>query len=1174
MTNKRPITDDINMISPISNLASNQSPEEEPQSKKAAASKSKTRPHICSVCTRAFARLEHLKRHQRSHTNEKPFQCAACGRCFARRDLVLRHQQKLHAYLPTNNRSNVQRKGKVQKFGSTEGDVVPDYLNDNINIVRNNTSAKLPIPDRPKDEESGKHVSSSSYDATTGPNTTESNTSSISPVSDLMSRNNSQQLMANNNMKSIPSFSFNNHLSSPQSHSSQMNTSIFPSTLNQQQKQHRQSQSSNFIVDSPIFENGLLTFKDDEAYSDELDSDIDFDHHVDNPHGVYEGDLIKDNKANNNNNNSANANNNANNSNNNNNTQSQNHFREHRHASFSAAASSSYTGFTAPGDTQRDLFMAELENEAPQQVRFSSPQLKHDASGGFGYLDMDLLDNFDLNELGIDFNNFDYNLINSGSSTVNFNVNENNAQSPLQQVLSNATNGAALQKMMTHPHSDAALQKVLSHPNSDLALKKVLSHPKPELALQRVLSHASNTDWFEELMNAPVETDFPVITDHIGFTDTPDGSIGSGSHIQNGNVISPNHDLNQLFRLRQIDLSKHVPYQPQNPSIPGRCSESVRDHIIDQYNLTQQQFPQLDDLNHYLALYELEFSKYFPLVHIPSLKIEENLDQIPLLLSMAAIGALYSFHAKNSSTLFNFSRFLIHNFMEKQMQSSKLYDIPLYISQALVLHMFLGMFHNEVEITKLISRQLNSLVSLVKNTKLDMPLETIQLPPSINSDISQFKNIQIIEQCYDYFVLAQSRIRTVHILHFLCSLYGCLTDSTVEFTVDDIQCGSPCVYEELWTAKSINEWMSILQEKNTIIDSKFSLIKLSNGPNYRDSWRELTNLSLDKEVGLRSMLSLMLTLNSYIHNEYMTLENQSNKTAGSKIAEWRLDQRPYIESLIKIWESCFIRNGGFLVPRGQNLHFINRSCELKLALPLLSFAKISKCVYISTVLSKVYNRDWDGMNKEIKNLTRDIEALRDSVNYSLDILNLWIEIISITNDAEKTSVRTPIFFLTCLFTATLLLSEYLFSTEHWANNYLNSPPNQYTHLTTADRVLWLRAETIFKKIEKNLLPSGTNNQSYSEYLRVQANGALDVDIIDDEIARLALEPGDLRPIAEIIKNGKLSLRCLSLGVRILADAPVWPFALVLSEALKGRATYVYSQTQSWTFATMPEPAAS
>ncbi|ORY76042.1 hypothetical protein BCR37DRAFT_351669, partial [Protomyces lactucae-debilis] len=67
-----------------------------------AAGPSKAKPYVCLTCTRPFARLEHLKRHERSHTKEKPFTCEqagdmqGCGRSFARRDLLLRHQQKIH----------------------------------------------------------------------------------------------------------------------------------------------------------------------------------------------------------------------------------------------------------------------------------------------------------------------------------------------------------------------------------------------------------------------------------------------------------------------------------------------------------------------------------------------------------------------------------------------------------------------------------------------------------------------------------------------------------------------------------------------------------------------------------------------------------------------------------------------------------------------------------------------------------------------------------------------------------------------------------------------------------------------------------------------------------------------------------------------------------------------
>ena len=70
----------------------------------------KPRPHICATCTRSFARLEHLKRHERSHTKEKPFACPECTRCFARRDLLLRHQQKLHlTALPPSRQRGTRR---------------------------------------------------------------------------------------------------------------------------------------------------------------------------------------------------------------------------------------------------------------------------------------------------------------------------------------------------------------------------------------------------------------------------------------------------------------------------------------------------------------------------------------------------------------------------------------------------------------------------------------------------------------------------------------------------------------------------------------------------------------------------------------------------------------------------------------------------------------------------------------------------------------------------------------------------------------------------------------------------------------------------------------------------------------------------------------------------------
>ncbi|KAM3084562.1 hypothetical protein ACMFMF_001916 [Clarireedia jacksonii] len=81
----------------------------------------KPRPHVCGTCQRCFARLEHLKRHERSHTKEKPFECPECARCFARRDLLLRHQQKLHMTTTPSSRPRNRRESTTSTTAAAGG---------------------------------------------------------------------------------------------------------------------------------------------------------------------------------------------------------------------------------------------------------------------------------------------------------------------------------------------------------------------------------------------------------------------------------------------------------------------------------------------------------------------------------------------------------------------------------------------------------------------------------------------------------------------------------------------------------------------------------------------------------------------------------------------------------------------------------------------------------------------------------------------------------------------------------------------------------------------------------------------------------------------------------------------------------------------------------------------
>jgi len=55
----------------------------------------KDKPHACSVgaCSARFKRQEHLRRHERTHTDERPFGCNVCGRKFSRTDNLRMHRK-------------------------------------------------------------------------------------------------------------------------------------------------------------------------------------------------------------------------------------------------------------------------------------------------------------------------------------------------------------------------------------------------------------------------------------------------------------------------------------------------------------------------------------------------------------------------------------------------------------------------------------------------------------------------------------------------------------------------------------------------------------------------------------------------------------------------------------------------------------------------------------------------------------------------------------------------------------------------------------------------------------------------------------------------------------------------------------------------------------------------
>ncbi|QLL32444.1 hypothetical protein HG536_0C06130 [Torulaspora globosa] len=1164
----------------------------------------KPRPHLCPICTRGFVRQEHLKRHQRSHTNERPFLCVFCGRCFARRDLVLRHQHKLHGSLVGSNPlSNISSSSSLADM--TESDSVANSDPDKhiIKVVGNKESI-LPTPSNPlartaaqlkKDAREaaamakmGSSASPIAY-ALAVPASSSSSSSLNSVGTDLsMSSDGKSQSVLLNLDRKIEA----NKPKRRKRHASFSASSAF-TYVNTNESSEQMIKALESIKDVPHqvgFSTPQLTAQ--QLMDKAIESGVTDAELLNMPSEFYLDDFMPPEYHN-------------------------DHDQKRKQDYFSLQPS---IGGGKNGDGRKlnasfeqppSLPMtpgAYLLHGTPSLTNFLTMGSTMGGAGGFA-----AISSSDSN-----LTSFKYQPFEQHSTFFEASPSEKSKNNTIGGQLqpSSSTNG------------------LVDRPNS----LEIQSHRTNH-------ENAGEDQWFKELIHGPLqEPNFKLDFDHlndIGFVDAFSNSSSSATPLLRENSavnsfspgfghspMSPNPTsalesgqleyksdesqgrsnlprpsfghkgsfslgptVSSMFTSRQRDLFKKSAessgsYTSPSPRVSSSSEsplndasrhrrgsklklfdEEFRNAIILEAKMRSELFPSLDELNNYVNLYQYEFHRYFPFIHLHTLV--PSMTNYPIVLSMTMIGALYAFHSSHAMLLSNICWQRVKELLH-ELRSNHL-TTPLWLIQSMILLTFFGIFSNDLDVTKGMSNKIMILIDLVKSTKLNMPLESLQTPPIESDHILEFQDNpevlkriraeyntpQQIRRNFDYFILAQARIRTCHTILLISNLFSSLVGLECMFHSIDLKCGVPCFHEVLFACEDATEWVNNLRKFRLVLDSKFSLIQLSNGEDYEHCLMYLSTGSPfyyeNSKISFRTLLSMLISVHEKIFLERSTMRYETNEQMNE--IKWRMTSRPIIDSMLKYWESIFLKSGGILACKEETIPYINANPVMRLIIPLHLFANIRKCLDLRYVINRIWLKDWEAMNRGLDNLCPDKDSLREASNYALGIIHFWVETVSVMRNAERTAIRTPISSITCILSSILIVSEHMRRVESWALKFDASDP-QAPIINASDRITWLKSEKVLKKVEQHLLPKGYNSQSYAEFLRLQAKGALDVDVLDNDLAQQAMRPDTaIAETQEVIKKARLSSRSLYLGVRMLGDAPIWPIALLFAHALQARAIY-------------------
>lgn len=866
----------------------------------------KPRPHVCTTCMRSFARLEHLKRHERSHTKEKPFACSECTRCFARRDLLLRHQQKLHSTTTPSAKPRQGRRESVAGGGPGK--------------VRKNSMAS-------------------------------SNSNAMRPRANTLSHVDAATIgmLAN----SAPSFgrSYNpghNHHNSmsgmpdPHSYSYRGMTAHHVAGLPKIETGLPMDLSGGLRTAPPYSTHGTefpMGFVQDQG------STI-------NPHALHMGDM--------------------------NNMDQSMSFQQ-----------MFYSNNIPQGMHEDESAFDWMARGFENQMTFTQP-----------------------NENAIDDSSPSAMSTNSPANMQDHLVDMHNGSSQMP----NVTNPQLWQQMMPNTAGMISSPVSMDFTNN----------------LNEMLSGANGTISPKSLLGQGIsgfETSLPTPPDmaHMDPSGVPHGIVYNSFHLpassrEAGTSGSSNASMDSSLRMSSVTtmsgelvndgvrntliagLSQSNPFSQRKYSQPMISSPLSPESPPKVKGFNAASFPTTLDLQRYVAAYIKFFHPHLPFLHLPSLNFESNDYATPprflgnqpqfgqqnatgggscLILSIAAIGAVYEREMDASRELFQWAHRFIFSYLEMRRKAdmhrtqyaprhaSESEETPLWLVQAMLLHVIYGHNCGDKTAAEVASNHCSSLVSLARDAHLARPhanysgLRKGSSGQNMNGggDMTSWTSMLNESEEIDWmeWKTAEERKRTLYAVFILSSMLVMAYNHAPALTNSEIRLELPCD-EELWAVDNPQAWLAMgganhaNHRPTTFANALSHLLTSSQRRRNSTAGQPVAGVDAELKPSTFGCLILVNALHNYI---WETRQRHLGRQWTARDTE---QMHAHIEPALRAWEAAWASNPSHSLERPNPFGAGPLSAD---SVPLLDLAYVRLYINLGRSKEAFWQRDYKSMAEEL-----------------------------------------------------------------------------------------------------------------------------------------------------------------------------------------------------------------